>query len=327
MVLHQVGRDGNRKYCITLYIHRQSRVFKVMVMNTDNPFEPGNDIAYQQWREQKLASQPASAAELLVEVDDPRVLTESELKLIYNRLNSSNMLIYRSKLGSLEDKDIPRKLGQQLGLLELDPNMLADDDGITSLTVVEGKNMRGYIPYSDKRILWHTDGYYNPTERQVHAIILHCVRPALEGGENALMDHEMAYLRLRDENPDYIKALMHPEAMTIPANTESGVETRPAQTGPVFSLDPETNCLHMRYTARTRSIAWRDDEMTRKAVLFLENLLEDDGPDIFHYRLMPGEGVLCNNVLHNRTAFKQGDIKAEQRLLYRARYYARISTN
>lgn len=302
-------------------------ISKVMTSSADNPFDLSNDSAYQQWREQKLAGQPRSAEDLLIEVDDPRALSESELELIRNRLNTCNMLIYKSKLGSLEDKDIPRRLGQQLGLVSLDPNMLADDDGITSLTVVEGKNKRGYIPYSDKRLLWHTDGYYNAPEQQIHAIILHCVRPALEGGENALMDHEMAYLRLRDENPDYIKALTHPEAMTIPANMESGVETRPAQTGPVFSLDPETDRLHMRYTARTRSIIWRDDEITRKALLFLENLLEHDNPDVFRYRLGSGEGVLCNNVLHNRTAFTQGETEAEQRLLYRARYYARISTN
>ena len=298
-----------------------------MTSSADSPFDLGNNTAYQQWREQKLASQPRSAEELLIEIDDPRALNDAEIGLIRNRLNTCNMLIYRSQLGSLEDKDIPRKLGQQLGLAGLDPNMLADDDGITSLTVVEGKNKRGYIPYSDKRLLWHTDGYYNTPEQQIRAFILHCVRPAPEGGENALLDPEMAYLRLRDQNPDYIRALMHPEAMTIPANTESGVETRAAQTGPVFSLDPVTNRLHMRYTARTRSIVWRDDEITRKALLFLEHLLKDDNPDVFRYRLGPGEGVLCNNVLHNRTAFNQGDTRAEQRLLYRARYYARISIN
>lgn len=307
--------------------HAGQGVSKVMTSSTDNPFDLGNDIAYQQWRAQKLASQPHSAEELLVEIDDPRSLSEKELKLIRDRLNVCNMLIYKSKLGNLEDKDVPRKLGQQLGLAGLDPNMLADDDGITSLTVVEGKNKRGYIPYSDKRLLWHTDGYYNTPEQQIRAFILHCVRPALVGGENALLDPEMVYLRLRDENPDYIEALSHPEAMTIPANTESGVETRPAQTGPVFSLDPMTNRLHMRYTARTRSIVWRDDEMTRNALSALGKLLEDGNPDMFHYRLAAGEGVLSNNVLHNRTAFKQGESEAEQRLLYRARYYARISTN
>lgn len=298
-----------------------------MTSNADNPFELDANAAYKQWREQKLACQPRSAEDLLLEIDDPRTLSEAEIELIRNRLNDCNMLIYRSKLGSLEDKDIPRKLGQQLGLAGLDPNMLADDDGITSLTVVEGKNKRGYIPYSDKRLLWHTDGYYNTPEQQIRAFILHCVRPAPEGGENALLDPEMVYLRLRDEDPDYIQALMHPEAMTIPANMESGVETRAAQTGPVFSLDPSTNRLHMRYTARTRSIIWRDDEKTAKALSALAKQLEDGNPDVFRYRLGAGEGVLSNNVLHNRTAFKQGEVEAEQRLLYRARYYARISTN
>lgn len=298
-----------------------------MTSTADNPFELGNDSRYQQWRAQKLASRPRSAEDLLLEIDDPRSLSETEITLIRSRLNSCNMLIYKSKLGSLADKDIPRKLGQQLGLAGLDPNMLADDDGITSLTVVEGKNKRGYIPYSDKRLLWHTDGYYNAPAQQIRAFILHCVRPAVEGGENALLDPEMVYLRLRDENPDYIKTLMHPEAMTIPANTESGAETRPAQTGPVFSLDTATGRLHMRYTARTRSIVWRDDEMTHKALAALEKLLSDENPDVFHYRLGAGEGVLSNNVLHNRTAFRQGETEAEQRLLYRARYYARISTN
>jgi len=240
-----------------------------MTSSADNPFDLDNNTAYQQGREQKLASQPRSAEELLIEIDDPRALNESEIELIRNRLNSCNMLIYKSKLGSLEDKEIHRKLGQKLGLAGLDPNMLADDDGITSLTVVEGKNKRGYIPYSDKRLLWHTDGYYNTPEQQIRAFILHCVRPAPEGGESALLDPEMVYLRLRDENPGYIKELMHPEAMTITAKTESGVETRAAQTGPVFSLDSATYRLPMRYPARTRSIVWRDDALTRKGLLWL----------------------------------------------------------
>jgi hypothetical protein len=83
----------------------------------------------------------------------------------------------------------------------------------------------------------------------------------------------------------------------------------------------------MRYTARTRSIVWRDDEMTANALTALGKLLEDENPDVFHYRLGAGEGVLSNNVLHSRTAFKQGETEAEKRLLYRARYYARISIN
>jgi hypothetical protein len=139
-----------------------------------------------------------------------------------------------------------------------------------------------------------------------------------------LLDPEIAYLRLRDENPEYIRALMAPDVMTIPANTEEGGENRPAQTGPVFSIDPVTGSLHMRYTARTRSIEWKQNAATQRAVKALEQLLADGSPHVFRYRLATGEGLLCNNVLHNRTEFADEVDKGIARLIYRARYYDRI---
>jgi hypothetical protein len=64
--------------------------------------------------------------------------------------------------------------------------------------------------------------------------------------------------------------------------------------------------------------------LTRAAREFLGVLLaEGDGP-VFRYRLQPGEGLISNNVLHNRTAFKDGEGRG--RLLYRARFFDRIST-
>ncbi len=293
----------------------------------ESPLLLENELAYQTWRTQKLASYPREASELIVDVDDPRCLTDVEKQAMLVLLKRANILIYNTNLSDFEDKDIPRICGQQLGLVHLDPNMLADDDGITSLTVVPSKLKRGYIPYSDRRLLWHTDGYYNPPEQQVRAIILHCVRPAAEGGENALVDPEMIYIQLRDENPAYIKALMHPQAMTIPANTELGKITRAAQTGPVFSLDIATNCLHMRYTARTRSIEWRDDATTEQAVNYLVSLLNDENPYVFNHILQSGQGLICNNVLHSRTAFSDEQAEGEGRLLYRARYYERVSND
>ena len=292
-----------------------------------SPFLLDNEDAYQQWRTQKLAMYPKQASELIVDIEDPRQLTHAEKKLMSVLFNRANMLIYNTNLLEAEDKNIPRKCGEQLGLAHLDPNMLADDDGITSLTVVPGKLKRGYIPYSDRRLLWHTDGYYNKPEQQIRAVILHCVRPAAEGGENGLVDPEMIYLQLRDENPEYIHALMHPQAMTIPANTESGEITRAAQTGPVFSLDIATNCLHMRYTARTRSIEWRDDAVTKQAVDYLASLLNDENPFVFNYILQAGQGLICNNVLHSRTAFSDEQAEGDGRLLYRARYYERVSND
>jgi alpha-ketoglutarate-dependent taurine dioxygenase len=208
--------------------------------------------------------------------------------------------------------------------VHLDSNMLADEDAITSLEVMPEKSGRGYIPYSNRRLLWHTDGYYNTPAQRVRAFVLHCVRPAAEGGENALLDPEIAYLQLRDENPGHIQALMAPDAMTIPANDEAG-GIRPAETGPVFSVDPMTGSLHMRYTARTRSIVWKDDASTRAAVQALEALLHGSSPYVFRHRLVAGQGLLCNNVLHNRTAFTDAVDKGMTRLLYRARYYDRIA--
>jgi len=78
----------------------------------------------------------------------------------------------------------------------------------------------------------------------------------------------------------------------------------------------------MRYTARTRSIEWKQDPVTLAAVAALERLLASDLPHIHRARLEPGMGLLCNNVLHDRAAFN--DDPAHPRLLYRARYYERI---
>jgi hypothetical protein len=294
-------------------------------MTLSGPFELGNDSAYRVWRDAKLATYPQRASELVVEVRDPRSLSRSEHAAILERCRSANMAIYAAAPEGGSGKDIPRQVGAQFGLARLDPNMLADEDGITSLCVVPGKSGRGYIPYSNRRLLWHTDGYYNPPERKIRAMLLHCVRPAQEGGENMLLDPEIAYIALRDENPGWIAALMAPDAMTIPANTESGDETRAAQSGPVFSLDPESGNLHMRYTARTRSIEWKEDGRTREAVAALERILGEQSPYVFRHRLEAGQGLICNNVLHNRSAFTDAADADAGRLVYRARYYDRIN--
>jgi len=290
----------------------------------NSPFTLASTDAYAKWRVAKLQDYPVSAAALRVAVNDPRALTATELHRLLQLNRKTNMAIYTSHLGGLEDKQIPRRLGEQFGLARLDSNLLADEDAVTSLQVMPEKSGRGYIPYSNRRLLWHTDGYYNPPERRVRAFVLHCVSPAAHGGENALLDPEIAYLTMRDENPEFIRALMAPDAMTIPANTEGGSESRPAQTGPVLSIDSATGNLHMRYTARTRSVEWKQDAVTQRAVKALEQLLAGGSPYVFQYRLAAGEGLLCNNVLHNRTEFADEVDKGITRLIYRARYFDRI---
>ncbi|MGZ8203865.1 MAG: TauD/TfdA family dioxygenase [Burkholderiales bacterium] len=288
------------------------------------PFAPDATQAYLRWRERKLARYPRSAEDLIVEVRDPRNLSDREAEALQRVCRAANMAVYASPLAGVPDKDIPRRLGARLGLERLHANLLADEDGISSLTAAPSKSARGYIPYSSQRLLWHTDGYYNAPLERIRSFILHCVQPAAAGGDNRLLDHEIAYILLRDADPQFICALCAPEAMTIPANVEQGAEIRAAQAGPVFSTDAADGALHMRYTARTRSIEWRPDETTRAAVRFLNQVLEDS-PYVFAVRLAGGQGVVCNNVLHNRSAFTDDAALGLSRLVYRARYLDRIA--
>lgn len=285
-----------------------------------SPFFLDDTESYLRWREHKLAAAPTSVTDLIVEVRDPRALTTAEQEALAAVVRRCNMAIYASPMHE-EDTDILRKLGTQFGLNQLDANWLAGEDGISSIQVFDDGTRKHYIPYTDKPIKWHTDGYYNTPERQIRAMVLHCVRSAASGGDNRLMDHELAYLQLRDQDPQHIRALMQPDAMTIPERVDEADGVRAAQSGPVFSLDAQGN-LHMRYTARTRSIEWKKDAATAAAVAALEKLLASESPLVFHARLEPGMGLLCNNVLHDRGAFT--DDPAHQRLLYRARYLDRI---
>jgi hypothetical protein len=278
---------------------------------------------YSRWREEKLARYPRRAEDLIVEVRDPRNLRDSEAAEIRRRCAVANMAVYASPLAGEADKDIARRLGARLGLERLQANPLADEDGITSLEVAPAKSGRGYIPYSNRRLLWHTDGYYNSPQQRIRAFLLHCARPAATGGENRLLDPEIAYILLRDADPRYVAALAAPDAMTIPANEEDPAAQRGAQTGPVFTF--EDGALHMRYTARTRSIEWRPDETTRAAVAYLRQILEADSPYVFRLRLAGGQGLVCNNVLHDRSAFEDPPAPAPGRLVYRARYSDRIA--
>jgi len=288
-----------------------------------SPFLLENESAYQAWRSRKLENYPDRLEQILVEINDPRSLTQAEYQAILQVCRKTNMAVYASKTGTDPDKDIPRLLGKRYGLERLDCNMLADDDGLTSLTVVEGGQRHDFIPYSNKPIKWHTDGYYNTPEQQIWGLQLHCVQSSSEGGENALLDHEIAYLLMRDENPGFIRALMQPDAMTIPARVEEDGVARPDAVGPVFSVHSESGDLHMRYTARTRSIVWKQDDLTLAAVAFLEKMLAGELPFIYRGRLEPGMGLISNNVLHDRAGFN--DSPDKKRLLYRARYYDRIA--
>jgi Taurine catabolism dioxygenase TauD, TfdA family len=292
---------------------------------TDQHFLPWNasdSAAFSRWRESKLASAPNSAADLIVEVEDAKSLSVAEQHAIIARVRTCSMAIYAQRRPNSEgdDKATLRNLGACVGLIALDSNSLADDDGITPLAVHRDGTRARYIPYTDRPIAWHTDGYYNPVARRVRGLTLHCARPAATGGENRLMDPEMLYLLLRDEDPALVTALMRDDAMTIPGNDEDGM-IRTATPGPVFWVDGDGQ-LCMRYTARSRNVEWHPDPTIQAAVAAIRRITDSDSPHVFTARLEAGWGLLSNNVLHTREKFE--DDPTAPRLLYRARYHDRI---
>lgn len=288
------------------------------------PFDLNNDNLYEKWRDIKLEGYPESLDDLVVELNDPRMLRESEHQKLLSLCQKANMVVYAGKTGDDPDPAIPLSMGRAFKLLELDHNWLADKSGLTSLKVVDEGARQNFIPYSNRAINWHTDGYYNTANKQIHGLNLHCVMPAPEGGENRLMDHEIVYLQLRDENPDYIRALMENDVMVIPPRmSQDGVIARKEESGPVFSINPVTGDLHMRYTIRTENVIWKNDPVTMEALARLEYFLKVDSKYNYQGKLESGMGLVSNNVLHDRSAFEDSD--SQKRLIYRARYYARLA--
>ena len=289
--------------------------------------------SYEQWRAQKLYNYPEDVQQLIIELNNPIKLADNELSGLKSTCSKANMAIYRCTNIDQNDREIALSIAEQLGLQQLDANLCADEDRISVITDISqemdheiGKKKSHYIPYTNKSLNWHTDGYYNSSEQRIHAFLMHCVRPAKSGGDNCYLDPEIAYILLRDENPDYIAALMHDDVMMIPANEINGKQIRPAQTGPVFFIDDDSQAICMRYTARQRNIVWKQDKIVQHALAFIGEILQGNSY-MFRYSLNAGEGVICNNVLHNRTAFEDYKDENKKRMLYRGRFYNRVASH
>ena len=289
-----------------------------------SPFDPDAGASWLRWRARKLAARPRGIGDLVVEVRDPRRLTPFERAAIVERCRRANMAIYAARADPGDDgTDIPRRMGAQLGLATLDVPALAEGDGISRIACDRAKARAGFIPYTSRRMRWHTDGCSSPAAAPVRSLVLHCVRPAASGGETALLDPELAWLLLRETDPELVRALMHADTLAIPAGRHADGRIRPAACGPVFSIDPRTGDLAMRFTARRRWVRWRHDATTAEAAARLLAAMDHDRSSVLRLRLEPGLGLVCNNVLHARAAFD--DSAGPPRLLLRARFRERIA--
>lgn len=283
---------------------------------------PASISNYREWRAAKLDCYPKSVAEMLVKIAGLSSLGTREKAEILASCERANMAVYSCR-DTAADRNAIRNFASEFGLTRIDRHLCAHEDGVAEVTAASNGERGAYVPYSNRSLSWHTDGYYYEEARRLQGVVLHCVRHAIKGGRTEVLDPQIAYLRLRDANPDYINAFEHPDCMHIPANEGSDGEIRAAVTGPVFWRDSASGALRMRYSERKKNIRWRDDAVTTAARACLAELLGDEEGLVLRFYLQPGQGLISNNVLHNRTAYE--DTATQTRLLYRARFFDGIS--
>ena len=286
--------------------------------------------SFEDWAESKLSQYTEARLQQLMTPISLNISTgfnQDSIDRLRENIRDFNLALYQVEQDQQLTPDTITLMADQLGLKTLDKHLCASEDKIAFITDTSSGTCvddarRRYIPYSNKALSWHTDGYYNPYHQCVKAFILHCQQSANSGGGNSFLDPAIAYILLSRKNPAYIEALSHPRVMRIPANTEGDNCIRAETESSVFQLDADGGFSAMRFSQRKRHIIWRDDPVTRDALACLNDLLDNGHKWRVDCKLGPGQGVVTNNVLHRREAYKdEGDRK---RIYMRARFYNSI---
>ena len=263
------------------------------------------------WAEEKERNIPHNIDGIIVNIHDINNVKISEIAKIKETINKCNSCIYSSKTALKSNTNL-LKFVESVGMRTYDRNNIESNE-ISTITPLEN-NKINYIPYTDKSLNWHTDGYYD--KKSIFSWLLHCVHPATHGGENYLLDHELA-LREYVLRHDDINNLMSEDALTIP---ESKDTSRSEISTYIFSIKNQYKKLHMRFSMRKDNIS--TSPKAGDAVTKLKAIIENDCAKYsLTYKLQKNEGIITNNILHGRKAFKDDKVK---RKLLRIRSYERL---
>ena len=153
-------------------------------LQKNGSFAYAEQAAYRPWRDLKLSSYPIKKEDVFTYIADLAQPTGKERTNALSIVRRTNFFLYRTLSPGLPGREAARALAHAFGLHRLDSNPMADDDGLTEVSVRDDGPKTRYIPYTDRPIRWHTDGYYNPPDRQIRGFLLHCERCAAEGGES-----------------------------------------------------------------------------------------------------------------------------------------------
>ena len=275
-----------------------------------------NSDEYRRWRDRKLSSFTSDIDKLMVEIKNPRKLSTSEISLSSQIIKQSNLVFFQLKENENDIKSSLMDLAGQFGMGDFEILESSEKSGLTKIEVSsESKEKSEYVPYTNKALNWHTDGYYSENDNPILSWLLYCQSNSSNGGENSFMDHEIAYILFNDES-SAIDDLMSKDAFTIPANVQNG---RRAMSSYVFRL--LNNKLHMKFSMREKNIIW--SEKIISSVDLLKSIIRENENYQINYKLSPNQGVISNNVIHMRSSFTNTSNK--NRLLYRLRSKKRIS--
>ncbi len=263
------------------------------------------------WAEEKEKNIPQNSDGILVNIHDINNVKTSEIAKIKETIYKYNSCIYSSKIALKSNTNL-LKFVELVGMRTYDCNNI-DSNEISTITPLQNSKIN-YIPYTDKPLNWHTDGYYD--RKSIFSWLLHCVNPATQGGENYLLDHELVLREYLLRNDD-INNLMAEDALTIP---ESKYTSRSEISTYIFSFKNKYKRLHMRFSMRKDNIG--TSAKANSAVIKLREIIEGNCAKYsLTYKLQKNEGIITNNILHGRKAFKDDKVK---RKLLRIRSYERL---
>ena len=263
------------------------------------------------WAEEKEKNIPQNTDGIIVNIHDINNVKISEIAKIKETINKYNSCIYSSKVALKTNTNL-LKFVESVGMRTYDCNNIESNE-ISTITPLQN-NKINYIPYTDKSLNWHTDGYYD--KKSIFSWLLHCVNPATQGGENYFLDHELALREYILRNDD-VNNLMAEDALTIP---ESKDTSRSEISTYVFSFKNQYKKLHMRFSMRKDNIG--TSPKANSAMTKLREIIENDCAKYsLTYKLQKNEGIITNNILHGREAFKDDKVK---RKLLRIRSYERL---
>ena len=280
-------------------------------------FDLGTNEDYSKWRDEKLAAYPENVGELVVELGDMTALSASEKSRILETVERANMCVYTAGSAALE-MDSLLALGTQLGVRRTDKSVRhAQSDELTDSGILNRA-----IPFSTRHCNWHTDATYYGSDNTIQALFLLCKRPAVAGGSNKVLDHEVLYIQLRDRHPGALEVLMNTDCFHY-RNPVSG-EIDLHRGGRVFWTNGDGHLCH-RFSFRKTDMAWSGANDVAAARQVLESLISEESPHVIEGRLESGMGLISNNVLHTRERLVDSDDAAHKRLLFRARFYDRVN--